>query len=369
VHTELPSLPSTARPSVTMNGSTLQVELPGSSHLDPDAASRLSKQLVATFGGSVTITDGGTAVDVSTPPPPTDVGKAPQPSPGDLGSKASTTTQSVYYLDGSGRLVTQDGQPVRGPLGVEGSDLSSVAVAQDLSGPDLYVAACSGSGNSQRLLLGTDKGLQEIGFPSGPLTRPDWTPGRSASLAEVWVANGPDVYRIHRSDNTWTIVPTTLSGGRIVSLRISPEGSRIAMIVQGAGGASQLWAGSIVRTGTGPNDSVRIDSVQPITSAGYRLTDVAWSDNITLWVIGSDGQRRAIWSVNVDGANFRERSSAGLPQLQVDSIAAAPSVVQWVSVGGYVFSRRGTDQQGADWEGPGRHTTRGRSPVYVVYLN
>ena len=370
VRTEVPSLPASARPSVTVNGAQVVVEIPGSSHLDRDAMVRLTAQLLATLGGgpSSEITDGGVSIgipDLSSTP--TDIAKAPQPPTGNLGRllNSQAPTPTAFYLDHLGRLVTADGQPVPGPLATGVNDLSSVAVAADRAGSPYYVAACVGSGSGQTLWLGrSDTGLHKTAIPAGQLTRPSWVPGLRAADAEVWIANGPDVFRVGQSG--WSArVPTTLAGGRILALRLSPEGSRVAMIVQGVSGGSQVWVGSVVRTGTPPNDSVRIDSAQPITPAGYHLTDVAWGDDITLWAIGTGGHRNGIWSVNADGANFRERSSAGLPQLQqVDSIATAPNVLQWVSVGGYVFELGATG-----WEGPSHHTTSGRSPTYLVYLN
>jgi hypothetical protein len=133
------------------------------------------------------------------------------------------------------------------------------------------------------------------------------------------------------------------------------------MIVAGLGSTSQLWVGAVVRSG-----SVRVDSAQPITPPSYTLTDVAWNDDVTLYVIGRDATHSyGIWAANVDGsistggASLLSRSRSGLPQAP-DSIAAAPGVSQWVSAGGNVFELKTTD-----WEGPNNHTTPGTKPVYL----
>src|SRR5262249_15256701 len=107
--------------------------------------------------------------------------------------------------------------------------------------------------------------------------------------------------------------------------------------------------------------NVRIASPQPIMPPTFHLSDVAWDDDMTLWVVGtSDPQQRShgIWSVTVDGANMQLQSSAGLPQ-GADSITTRSGVLPWVPVGKPVF------MLGSAWEGPNNHTPPGTAPVYL----
>jgi hypothetical protein len=229
-----------------------------------------------------------------------------------------------------------------------------VAVTAGREDTDYYVAATIGPEDNQTLWIGrASNGLRKTAVPAGSLTRPSWLPGQK----EAWVADGAHLYRVDYSGALQS-VPTTLPpGSHITALRLSPEGSRIAMIVSLAN-QSQLWVGSVVRTDTVPSDgTARIDSAEAITPPDYRLTDVAWSDDATLWAVGKSAGSQGIWSVSVDGAGLQSRPSAGLPQA-ADSITIAPGVLPWVSSGGYVF------QQSSDWEGPGHHTTRGTNPIY-----
>ena len=356
VRTEWQNQSPSAHPSVTVGaGPLVSVELPGSSHLESDTKRRLATELMATLGQTqsqtiMQLTDGGAVVDIPGVPQQfttADISAA-------TGLLGSPPPLPAFYIDG-GRLVSAEGKPVDGPIGAGSRYLTSVAVAARRS-DDYYVAATTGTGSAQTFWIGrASSGLRKTNVPAGPLTRPSWAPG----LQEAWVGDGPNLYRVDMSGKK-VVVPTGLLGGRITAVRLSPEGSRVALIVAGPGGTSQLWIGAVVRSG-----SVRVDSAQPITSPSYTLTDVAWNDDVTLYVIGRDATHSyGIWAANVDGsitaggASLQSRSRAGLPQAP-DSIAAAPGVSQWVSAGGNVFELK------SDWEGPNNHTTPGTKPVYL----
>lgn len=371
VHSELPNPPADANPAVTISpDGSMRIELPGSSRLDADTKKRVAAQLIMTFANSqpqlaLTITDGGVPVDIPAfPPQITKATLQRDPVTADLFNNNDPTP--VFYLDAKHRLVTGDnGQAVAGPLGTAGRyGLTSVAVASVKPEDDDYVAATIGTGSNQAFWIGrTQIGLFRTTVPRGPLTRPSW----AAGIPEAWVANGADLYRVSWANTSLpprvSKVPTALqSGDRITALRLSPEGSRLAMIVQGPAGFAQLFVGAVVRTGQpGGDDSVRIDSPLAIMPPSYHLSDVAWSDDMTLWVVGTDDPQQhthGIWSVTVDGANIRPHSSAGLPQ-GADSIATGSGLLPWVSAGGYVF------ELSSDWEGPNNQTTLGTAPVYL----
>jgi hypothetical protein len=196
------------------------------------------------------------------------------------------------------------------------------------------------------------KGLHKTGLEPGPLTRPTWAPG----LSEAWVGDGTRLYRV--GDNGKPIAVTTgLAAGRIKAVRFSAEGSRLAMIVTGPGNASQVWVGAVIRSG----ESVRVNNPLPITPPGYVLTDVAWNDDTTLYVIGHGPASDStwVWQVQCDGSNLLPRASLGLPQAP-DSITATRGAAAWVSAGGAVF-----EQKRIDWEGPNNFTISGTKPVYL----
>ena len=367
VRTEVPSLPPATPPSVVLEDLTASVELPGISHLESDVKVTLAAQLLATLDGvqpgvQLSLTDGHVPVAIpglTDPISKDDITRVtPQAGPSAQAHFFDAITDPpLFYIDGTGRLVTRTGKPLDGPLGTHPEyNLNSVAITSARSDSDYYVAACVGSDSQQTLWVGrAGVGLNKVvGVPSGRLTRPSWLAGQR----EVWIANGANLYRVDYRGAVQA-VPTTLSlGATITAMRLSPEGSRIAMIVHD-GGQSRLWVGSIVRSDTieTQGSTARVEGALAILPPTFRLTDVAWGDDMTLWVVGSAGTENNVWSVNVDGSGLQEHGSSGLPQV-ADSITVGHSLPAWVSAGGYVFVG------GTDWEGPGRHTTRGRNPIY-----
>jgi len=348
-----------ARPSVKVSGQFDSVELPGSSQLDAVTKRKLAAQLMATFGqleaqAVMTITDGGRPIDIPSIPQrftKSDISAAT----GLFGS----IQPPVFYIDRQGRLVDAKGTPVeangkpfKGPSDPGSHILTSVAVAARNS--DNYeVAVTTGSGASEALWIGKlVSSLHKAAVGIGPLTRPSWAPG----LTEAWVASGVNLFRV--SDRAKAIrVQTGLPEGAITALRFSSDGTRLALIVQGKAGGAQLWIAAVVRA----SGTVRLDNPQPITTPDYALTDVAWNDDTTLYVIGKDSSHNpGIWSIQADGSNLQPRPTGGLPSAP-DSITAAPGggMPAWVSAGVGVF------QETSDWEGPNNQTTYGSNPVYL----
>lgn len=372
------------RASVSIDGLQLRVELPGSARLDSDDKVRMAAQLLATLASQspkmeMTITDGGVPVDIGNLGQSftrADFARLPAPSAPAQATHFFDETPDppaqwpLFYIDGQHRLVTGNGQPVSGPMGVPGrySDLNSVAITGNRADADYYVAATRGTGSQQTLWMGrTEVGLNvRVGaVPPGPLTRPSWLAGQS----QVWVASGSKVYAVQYSSTapirtaTQTqpvAVPLLPSSARIKALRLSPEGSRVAMIIQ-QGSASQLWVGSVVRNDNTQGTPSRIDQIEPVTSPSYRLTDVTWGDDSVLWVVGSGPQGDGAWTVYPDGGLWEVQPLTGMPQPKLDSITAGVGVLPWSSVGGYVYQQNPDTQS---WEGPGRRTTHGTNPVY-----
>lgn len=359
VRTELPNVPLSAHPTVTVNqGSLITVEIPGSAQLDPDTKLRLAAQLMATLGQAsnqtiMMITDGGNPVAVPKIPEQfsrsdisaaTGLFGAPQPP--------------VFYLDDRGQLVDADRgtNPVPGRIG---AGLTSVALAARQSA-NYLVAATTGSGNDKRLLLGTmQNGLRPVsGVKPGPLSRPTWAPGAS----EVWVADGATLYRVG-ADGAATAVASGFIGGHVTAIRFSPDGARLAMVVD-----SQVLIAPVVRTDAGA--FVRFDPPWPVTpdpdASSFSFSDVAWNDDTTLYLVGRDQARTSsVWQVQVDGSRLAPRASSGLPSVP-DSITAAPgsSLPPWVSARGAVFQELHQPSP-PSWAGPDKRTTFGNNPVYL----
>lgn len=352
VTTELPaqSDPQSVRATV---GQPTVVDLPGAGQLDPTTRNHLAAQLALTLrqvigSGEIVIQDGGRQVPVPA------VGSA-RFNADDFASVLDpvNATPALYYVRG-GAVYGSDGQPITGPLGTGQFGLTSVALAI-LDAGDMLVAGTSGPPGDARLVVGSLRTQLRQTSLRGELSRPAWVPG----LDEVWVGDGTAIHRATSSGRTSVVPVATTAGkvaGRVAALRFSPEGSRVAVVLAAPDGTSQVWLGSVVRTGP----RVRVDNLEPISPLGIVVADVAWNDQLKLFVVGrnaSTGQAN-VFEVQVDGSLWTPRSIANLPAAP-DSITVAEKMPAWVSAGGTIWTQRGSF-----WSSP-EFDNLGVNPVYV----
>jgi hypothetical protein len=335
-------------------GSPTLIEIPGSSQLDPGVRDRLAAQVSETLvealaGREMSITDG--RVPVQIPRVASDRFTA-----ADFTASIGPPTpeSAVYYLVG-GRVLDDSGRPLAGPLGDGSLYLSSIAIGQPQPDGQLYAAGITGSGDDERLEVGTVHGGLRPTSLQGDLSRPAFVPGRT----EVWISAGSKLYRVSADAAKPRVseVPTLSGGGQIVALRLSPEGSRIAIVIAGASGATQLYVGAVVR-GAGPP---RIDGLNPISPVGVVVQDVAWLDAFKLFAIGylAVSQDSRTFETGADGTDWTN-STVNLPQ-PPDTVTAATSSNVWVSAKGYVWKLSGTS-----WVSPGTSgQTLGTAPIYL----
>lgn len=340
-------------------GTPTRIEIPGSSQLAPGVRNRLAAQVSQTLldtvsGRPIQFTDGGTPVNIpyvhddqfsaadfaaALGPPP------PEPA--------------VYYLsDNDGSIRTESGKRLSGPLGSGTPFLTSIALHRSGRTGELLVGAVEGSGAHAQLAVGSQSAGLRPTSVIGDLSRPAFAPG----LDEVWIGNGSQLYRVAvgaPATVTKVPIPAVAGGGRILALRLSPEGSRIAIVVAGARAASsQLFVGAIVR-GAG---QVRVDTLDLISPKAVEVTDVAWLDALKLFAIGSfsDTHEAKTFETGVDGSEW---TNDGIGNLAVapDSASVTTAANVWVSANGYVWK-----QSGSQWVSPGpTGQTPGRKPVYL----
>ncbi len=351
----LPTQADPTRITVTV-GTPTRVEIPGSSQLDGDGRNRLAAQLSQTLedplsGGEITITDGGRNVII----PQTGSSEF---GPADFASEVrdGPVASDVYYLAG-GRVLTEDGKQLAGPLGRGAYNLSSVALSRTASSAPLQAAGVQGVGAQSQLLVGSqDAGLRTTTLV-GPLTRPTFAPGRN----EVWVGSGTRMYRVTIDATSSRVdrVPMQLvpGAGQVIAVRISPDGVRIAVVLEpprGSGGT--LYIGSIVR-GSGPT---RIDALTPISPQVAVVTDVAWLNPLRLFAIGhlTNSLDSLSFDTGVDGTDWSSRI-VGLSKVP-DAVTVTAGASAWVSADGFVWV-----QSGVQWVSPAGGQTPGTAPIYL----
>ncbi len=355
----LPAQADARHITVTL-GTPTRIEIPGSSQLAAGVRNRLAAQVSQTLletlsGRPVQLTDGGTPVSIPRVSDDkftaSDFAAATGPTPPD---------PAVYYLsDSDGAIRTEDGKRLSGPLGSGSPFLTSIAVHRSAHTGELLVGAVEGSGPHAQLAVGSQSAGLRTTSVIGELSRPAFAPG----LDEVWIGDGPQVYRVTigaKVGTTKVPIPAVSGGGRVLALRLSPEGSRVAIVVSGATAASaQLYVGSIIR-GAG---QVRIDTLVPISPKGVVVTDVGWLDSLKLFAIGtfSGTTEGKTFETGVDGTEW---TNNGIGNLAVapDSVTVTTAANVWLSANGYVWK-----QSGSQWVSPGPSTgqTPGRKPVYL----
>lgn len=353
-----PPLPAQLDPRriVVRPGDPEQIDIPGSSQLADDARYKLAEILSLTFqpflpGQRLQIADNKVPVEIANL-------QSSQFSSSDFsgGQAPPAPPASVYYVDG-GQIYQQDSNPVTGALGQKRFFLDSIALHQPASGGPLLAAGVAGDDNV--LVVGSSTlGLRETPL-RGMTSRPAFAPG----LDEVWVAQGAALWRVTLNGQTATPIRVSVPplGGQIKAVRLSPEGSRIALVVAGSDNSAQLLVGAVVRSG----NQVRVDTPAVLSPPNVVVQDVAWLDGRRLAVIGytSVEENQHLYQVGADGSEWSVTQAN--PPGQMESITVAPSRAVWVSTltgggGNYLWV-----QTISGWQAPVKAQTSGHNPVYT----
>ncbi len=353
----LPAQAGTRHIDVT-GSNPVKIEIPGASQLDSTSKDRLAAQIAETLsdvdrGRSLQITDGGTPI------------KVPGAGGDDFDAGVFVNDlivqplPEVYYIRG-GQLVDEARQVVRGPLNAGRYSLTSVAVSR--SGPigNLSVAGVATVGGTSELVVGTQTtGLHRTSVV-GVTSRPAFAPGRQ----EAWVGAGSRIYRTVVSGNRTTSaavqLPTSVTDQRVIALRLSPEGSRVALILRDDSGRQELFVGAVVRN----TSQVGIGTLQQVSPDDVTVTDLAWIEGERLNAIGYDtpSHDAHVYRTGADGSAWSEYGIGELPKLPT-ALAGAPGQPAWASAGADVYLQA----SGTDWSNPGGGSTTatGTAPTYV----
>ncbi|MEO6885575.1 MAG: LpqB family beta-propeller domain-containing protein [Jatrophihabitantaceae bacterium] len=352
-NTELPAQTDPRRVTASL-GPVIKIEIPGASQLALGTRDRLAAQVALTLepvasGTPISITDGGRAVTIP---------RSGATFTASIFSDAVAPANQVpplYYINDNGLVIGPDGKALPGPLGNGQYHLNAVALASMNNSATLLAAGTAGSADAQTLYVGTDGAPLRRTAVTGALSRPAWVP----NMAEVWIGAGKTLYRVASNGAVSAVAITTTSGklsGQIIAVRFSPEGARIAVVLQTADGAGQIWLGSVVRA----TNAVRVSNMQQISPQGVTITDVAWNDELKLFAVGRDiGGLPNVYELQSDGSLWTPRGIPNLPG-PPDSITVAENVVASVSVGNTVWVQRG-----GSWVSPTGGSTHGTNPVYL----
>jgi hypothetical protein len=264
---------------------------------------------------------------------------------------AAGATPGLYYVRDH---TVYDSNGVRLQGRTDEYGLISVALSPRPDGI-VQVAGVRIEGGHGALDVGTTTQMYRTSI-NGTLSRPAWAP----DVDEVWVGSGSDLYRVSMPSRTvhrvQVDVPSGSGTGTIAAVRLSPEGSRVALVLR-THGTSQIYIGEVVRSGT----TVRVVNLAPISPQAVVIRDVAWNDQFKLFAIGTDKllDGWGLWEMQSDGSLWTLRSNSGLPQ-SPNSLTVASGSVAVVSAGPTVW-----EQQASSWESLSGDETFGRNPIYA----
>ncbi len=282
VRTAFPEGTELAVRSVPVEGGVAAVDLTDQAQgARPDEREYMAAQLAWTLGGIPGVTeieitaDGIPLAPGGEPVTPVDSYSAYDPA-------VISSDASLFGVTETGvvRFGSDDAAgPVAGPLG-EMPDVGELAVNTggnravviDDTGTELRVAT-----------FGEDQAVEAI-VPGGRLASPSWD--RAGVIWAVDQAStGSPVIAMRSNGEQVPVRAPALTGHSVSRLAVSPDGTRIALVVDG-----RARVGVVIRDPD--SSSIQIDRLRPIGPDETAL-DVAWSDPVSVAVLveHDDGER------------------------------------------------------------------------------
>lgn len=154
------------------------------------------------------------------------------------------------------------------------------------------------SKSAGKLVAGTQNGISVTGLsnPGGTVEQVDSRSNLVAMdydpLQNLWLVSSSQV-----SVNSLPIQASWLAGEQIVDFALSPEGSRVAVIVEG--GSNQVLVAGVVRDENGT--PIRLSAPISIGADVENPTKLAWFDSVTVAVLNSEPETANISLVSISG--------------------------------------------------------------------
>ncbi|MFJ2867413.1 LpqB family beta-propeller domain-containing protein [Kitasatospora sp. NPDC087314] len=257
--------------------------------------------------------------------------------------------QQYYQRADNGVLMVTDeqrsGEPVRGALGkpqpAGKAPLGEISVNRDGS----RAAAISGDGHQ---LYSVPLADSPVTTPDPVVTSPVKTADKEDGLAspswdgrgDLWVVDrnpqGPRVVMV-RGNRAYPVAVEGLEGQTVQALRISSDGTRVALVVKTAGAPGRsLLFGLVVHGGTPDAPTARITGLRRAAPWLTDVVSVSWAESDQLLVLGKEADRiQQLYYISTDGSqNADAKLQGGESMLTVSAsesrgnvLAQAPSVL------------------------------------------
>ncbi len=218
-------------------------------------------------------------------------------------------SQPLYYVRG-GALV-RFGERENSAEELPGGDMAkSGVISAAISTDDTGVALVrQETGNRQTLWIGTGQNVVRA-VTGRSISRPTWGYGHDAVLA---VVDG-QLYRIDQNPAARKVtVRAPAPIGPIRSIRLSPEGARLALVA-GNGAQAKVYVG-LLQPQTGDGGGPVLRDLRQVTVPIASVQDVGWSEDtpVTVAVAGQGaGGLALVRKANIDGGEAPETNWSGL---------------------------------------------------------
>jgi hypothetical protein len=219
----------------------------------------------------------------------------------------ATIVQAMFLKDDQLYRI-KNGRPVEHDLPVDLSTIDPTALAVSPATTPIVMRD------------GTDRivNVSVDGEDRPAMEGPDLAAPSVDKFGNTWTSGGANELRVLPASGTEVTVPADWLGGRkVVSVSVSPEGSRIAVVSHAPSG-TQVQVAGIVRN----DDDVPVGLAPPLTVAGPvdGVEEARWSGLTTLSLLTRDGDGvSGVWTAGVGGqpgAGGQSRQLPGLTDVQ-----------------------------------------------------
>ena len=236
---------------------------------------------------------------------------------------------SFYYVGLGGRTFASNGFPVTGDAGSGAIKFATPVVAPrlaDTPGTELIAGVQKGT-SSQTLYVGPLTAPKSVAYgvsfttPSWDAFGNVWTVRQSAASSQQEVMVSAVT---HTGATKFLSVanPQLAASDLIESLKVSRDGTRVAVIARSAASGPQLLVGHVVNTDSGES----IEGFYPVAPSLAPVPDgVVWASSTTLDVLATAAGATSprVWTLDVDG--WEQTPVTTAPLSAVVAIAAAPN--------------------------------------------
>ena len=248
--------------------------------------------------------------------------------------------------------------PVSLPRGFGGLQFSAIAVSPDSAGPPAF-AGCRGKNvYVAPLLHGSRVSMQTLPATCESLSWDGrgnlWAAGRDG----IWMLPGADTGDV---DMVITVEDPALSPSTVTSLRVAPDGVRVAMIVQTKAGAKVMVAAISQPTAR----LVYLAESDEMVTVGSDISSpvaLSWWDRDHLLVLGRNNGTAQLYDVPLNG---QESKPVVTPAAAMSVATSGSGLVVGTATAGHARGETGADIWTSDGlNGLWRQVAHGISPVF-----